>query len=168
MKASRRVSVALASALLFLSAIPLSYRPLEPFMYWTTLKSWPGYDPLLYWFPMVLWRPAVWWTSLVVAISSIIAIAILMRRRRFGYVLLVTFCAISLALMVQYAAITRLDDHVFWFATEGIIGGAPWEFNPRALVTCIGVATAYTALAGTVSAAVRFADERMDLTRRCS
>jgi hypothetical protein len=168
MEAWRPVSVALASALLFLSAIPLSYRPLEPLMYWTTLKSWPGYDPLLYWFPMVLWRPGVWWTSLVVAISSIIAIPVLMRRHRFGYVLLVICWAISLALTVQYAAITRLDDRVFWFVTEGVLGGAPWEFNPRALVTCIGVAAAYTALAEALSAAVRVADKRMDLTRRCS
>ena len=161
MDALRRTSVLLCGVLLFGSAIPLSYHPLERFMYWTSLMSWPGYDPLLYWFPMVLWRPAVWWPSLAIAIAAVVAIAVLMRRRRFAHVVVAVSCAISLALVVQYAAITRLDDHVFWFATKGIVRGLPWEFSWPALFTCIGVAAAYSGIAAVLSAVIRVLGQRM-------
>ena len=45
----RRLLILLGSGLLFVCAFPLSYRHLEHFMYWTSLMSWPGYEPLLYW-----------------------------------------------------------------------------------------------------------------------
>src|SRR5438067_688977 len=116
----RRLLILLGSALLFVCAIPLSYRHLEHFMYWTSLMSWPGYDPLLFWEPMFFdshWQ--LWKIALLIVVLVLAGLTALMRRSSVREIALAVGCPIFLALAVQYAAITRLDDHVFWFLTKG-------------------------------------------------
>src|SRR5450432_3257751 len=142
---ARRFLILVGSALLFIATLPLSSRHLAHFVYWTSLMSWPGYDPLLYWFPDVYERPHVWAVSLIVATLDIVGLAFLTRRSSFRDIVLTVVCPIWLALFVQYAAITRLDDHVFWFFARGIVRGLPWFFDSSALLTCVTISIIYSA-----------------------
>jgi hypothetical protein len=158
----RRLLILLASGLLFVCAFPLSFRHLEHFMYWTSLMSWPGYEPLLYWEPMFFdshWE--LWKITLLVAVLILAGLTALMRRSSVRQIALAVACPIFLALTVQYAAITRLDDHVFWFLTKGIVRGLLWQFDLSALLTCITISIIYSAIATVPFLVARFIDRRL-------
>jgi hypothetical protein len=155
---ARRFLLLLGSALLFFCALPLSYRHLAHFMYWTSLMSWPGYDPLLYWFPEVYERPHLWTISLILAALVVVGLALFTRHTSFRRAVSAVVCPIWLALAVQYAAITRLDDHVFWFLTKGTVRGLLWQFDSAALLTCVTISIIYSALATAPILVVRFID----------
>ena len=153
---TRRFLIVVCCTLFFLCALPLSYRHLAHFIYWTSLMSWPGYDPLLYHFPIFFDTHAhVWATALLVASFALGAVSLLMRHSAVRAVVLVVACPIFAALAVQYAAITRLDDHVFWFFRKGIVRGLPWEFDSSALLACLTISIIYTAIALALILAVR-------------
>jgi hypothetical protein len=74
-------------------------------------------------------------------------------------------------LAVQYAAITRLDDHIFWFFARFVI----WELGPLqsdfpALRACLSICIIYTGIASVPSLVLRVVElvSHKDLTRRCS
>ncbi len=159
---ARRFLILLCCVLLFLCALPLSYDHLASFMYWTSLMSWPGYDPLLYHFPIFFDTHAhIWTAALLVAGLALAGLVRLMRDSGVRAVVLVVVCPVFGALAVQYAAITRLDDHVFWFFTGGITRGLPWFFDGSALLRCLAIAFAYS-IAGV---ALMFVARRLTATK---
>ena len=84
-----------------------------------------------------------------------------MRRSSVRQIALAVVCPIFLALTVQYAAITRLDDHVFWFLTKGIVRGLLWQFDLSALLTCVTISIIYSTIATVPILAARFIDRRL-------
>jgi hypothetical protein len=144
---ARRISVIVCCVVVFLCMLPLSYRHLADLMYWTSLMSWPGYDPLLFRFPIFFDTHDLWTPALVVGIAGVGGLAMLLRDDGFRRVILIVASPIFAALGVQYAAITRLDDHVFWFFRSGIIRGLPWFFDGSALLRCLVIAIIYSIVA---------------------
>lgn len=153
---ARRILVVFCWIVVCLCTLPLSYRHLADLMYWTSLMSWPGYDPLLYHFPVFFDTHDLWTAALIGGLFALGILAILLRERGFRTVILIVASPIFGALGVQYAAITRLDDHVFWFFRSGIIRGLPWFFDGSALLRCLVIAIVYSIVAIALVLATRF------------